>query len=159
MRNQYKEVCSLLEDYKSKAMKADEASSARLRPRSPRIWIDALCINQEDLIEHSAQVGLISRIYSNAQQVIVWLGVPDKYTPSVLQSIEYMKTYPEPRPEPEAKALREQEFMMRTGLSRRPIEILSDFFSGRTWFVRIWLLQKTVLAKRIVVLCGSHVIS
>ena len=159
LRNQHKEVCSLLEGLGSGATKSDAASSARLRSRSPRIWIDAVCINQEDLVERNAQVSLMGRIYSKAQQVIVWLGLPDKDTPSVLQCIEYMKSYPSDRPLPELKAAREQEFMTRAGLSRRPVKILVDFFRSRSWFVRIWILQETVLAKKIVVLCGSHVIA
>jgi hypothetical protein len=43
--------------------------------REPRIlWIDAICINQQDVIERSWQVGKMSDIYSLAQYVVVWLG-------------------------------------------------------------------------------------
>ena len=43
--------------------------------KKPRIlWIDALCINQDDLPERSAEVLEMGSIYSNARQVIVWLG-------------------------------------------------------------------------------------
>lgn len=38
------------------------------------VWIDALCINQTDIDERSAQVRLMPQIYSNASCVIVWLG-------------------------------------------------------------------------------------
>lgn len=37
-------------------------------------WVDAICINQEDLEERSAQVQIMPDIYSNASCVIVWLG-------------------------------------------------------------------------------------
>lgn len=36
--------------------------------------IDALCINQADHVEKSAQVRSIDKVYANAKQVIVWLG-------------------------------------------------------------------------------------
>jgi hypothetical protein len=39
------------------------------------LWIDALCINQEDEAEKSKQVMLMGEIYSRASQVLVWLGV------------------------------------------------------------------------------------
>ncbi|KAH6718779.1 heterokaryon incompatibility protein-domain-containing protein [Leptodontidium sp. MPI-SDFR-AT-0119] len=42
------------------------------------IWIDAICINQEDLIERGAQVLLMSKIFSSVRQVIVWLGVENE---------------------------------------------------------------------------------
>ncbi|KAK4160235.1 heterokaryon incompatibility protein-domain-containing protein [Cladorrhinum sp. PSN259] len=38
-----------------------------------RIWIDAVCINQEDLEERRQQVTLMGQIYSCAEMVHVWL--------------------------------------------------------------------------------------
>jgi hypothetical protein len=41
------------------------------------VWIDALCIDQDNLIEKSQQVGMMRSIYENAIRVIVYLGEPD----------------------------------------------------------------------------------
>ena len=38
------------------------------------IFIDAICINQDDLAERSAQVRLMGSIYREAEEVIAWLG-------------------------------------------------------------------------------------
>ncbi|KUJ08711.1 HET-domain-containing protein, partial [Mollisia scopiformis] len=38
------------------------------------VWIDAICVNQEDLNERSQQVQLMREIYSQAWRVVVWLG-------------------------------------------------------------------------------------
>ena len=38
------------------------------------IWIDAICINQDDNEEKSKQVPLMGEIYSQAREVFVWLG-------------------------------------------------------------------------------------
>jgi len=38
------------------------------------LWIDALCINQQNVRERNHQVGLMDRIYSKAAEVLVWLG-------------------------------------------------------------------------------------
>ncbi|KAF5683290.1 heterokaryon incompatibility (het-6OR allele) [Fusarium circinatum] len=38
------------------------------------IWIDALCINQDDIDERSSQVAMMRDIYASAQHVIVFLG-------------------------------------------------------------------------------------
>ncbi|KAI0412566.1 HET-domain-containing protein [Xylaria grammica] len=41
----------------------------------PRVlWVDAVCINQEDLDERSAQVALMADIYSSAESTTIWLG-------------------------------------------------------------------------------------
>jgi hypothetical protein len=42
------------------------------------IWIDALCINQSDNVEKAIQVPLMGSIYTNARQVIVWLGLEEE---------------------------------------------------------------------------------
>ena len=44
------------------------------------LWIDAICINQNDHTERSHQVGHMHRIYSNASSVVAWLGEGDRNT-------------------------------------------------------------------------------
>lgn len=44
------------------------------------LWVDRLCINQADETERAQQVGMMSRIYSGAGSVIVWLGAGDAET-------------------------------------------------------------------------------
>jgi hypothetical protein len=47
-----------------------------LRPaNAPRkLWIDALCIDQENIEERERQVGYMRLMYKHAEQTIVWLG-------------------------------------------------------------------------------------
>lgn len=49
----------------------------RLRYRPRVLWIDALCVNQSDLLERSSQVERMADIYQGASNVIVWLGEED----------------------------------------------------------------------------------
>ncbi|KAH6678194.1 heterokaryon incompatibility protein-domain-containing protein, partial [Halenospora varia] len=41
------------------------------------LWVDAICINQDDEHERASQVTFMGAVYSNCQQVIVWLGQDD----------------------------------------------------------------------------------
>lgn len=51
------------------------ASSTRLAQRQVRrLWADAICINQQDLPERTAQVELMGRIFAGARRVLAWLG-------------------------------------------------------------------------------------
>ncbi|GAP87007.1 putative heterokaryon incompatibility protein [Rosellinia necatrix] len=38
------------------------------------LWVDAICINQNDLAERAHQVGLMRQIYETASRVVIWLG-------------------------------------------------------------------------------------
>lgn len=45
-----------------------------IRIHAPKgLWIDALCINQDDVTERNHQVALMAGIYSSADQVVIWL--------------------------------------------------------------------------------------
>jgi len=46
----------------------------RLRTEVLTIWIDAICINQNDLKERGQQVQLMGRIYTGPEKCIIWLG-------------------------------------------------------------------------------------
>ena len=51
------------------------------------VWIDAICIDQENLEKRGRQVQLMAKIYSNALCVIVWLGEDVKGTNEALKDI------------------------------------------------------------------------
>jgi Heterokaryon incompatibility protein (HET) len=41
-----------------------------------RLWIDAICIDQQDMFERNAQVAMMGQIYQKAILVFAWLGWP-----------------------------------------------------------------------------------
>ncbi|KAI1755698.1 heterokaryon incompatibility protein-domain-containing protein [Xylaria castorea] len=44
-----------------------------------RIWVDAICINQQDEAERAYQVGMMREIYQNSSEVLIWLGESGPY--------------------------------------------------------------------------------
>lgn len=38
------------------------------------LWVDALCINQDDVLERNSQVGRMGELYKNAECVHCWIG-------------------------------------------------------------------------------------
>ncbi|KAH7081971.1 heterokaryon incompatibility protein-domain-containing protein [Paraphoma chrysanthemicola] len=91
------------------------------------IWIDQICINQSDLDERSYSVRFMSKVYSNADYVVVWLG----------ESEETEKA---------AKAFVNGG---TPGESSDPlVTILSD-----QYFTRLWIIQELLLARTVIINC------
>lgn len=51
----------------------------RFRPLSGvrSLWIDAVCINQDDVRERNAQVSIMHHIYEKSVGSLIWLGDAD----------------------------------------------------------------------------------
>jgi len=43
------------------------------------LWVDAICINQDDIPERNAQTANMKAIYQNSQSVAVWLGLENSH--------------------------------------------------------------------------------
>ncbi|KAM0804431.1 heterokaryon incompatibility protein-domain-containing protein [Usnea florida] len=73
----YKKECSISCGSESIEITANLAA-ALLQLRSPdkarALWIDQICINQDDVEERNKQVALMRKIFSEAENVVIWLG-------------------------------------------------------------------------------------
>ncbi|KAK8155746.1 heterokaryon incompatibility protein-domain-containing protein [Phyllosticta citrichinensis] len=145
-----------------------EPREARFRP--VRIWIDALCINQDNTPEKMAQVEIMKRIYASAQSTIVWPGVEDQETRLAVQALDMLLNYPHlvsliaPRYKPSAPILRQHNATLREAIEapysklvRRRFEAL-NYLIKRAWFSRIWIVQEILLARNVTVLCGKYIL-
>lgn len=54
----------------------------RWKPRE--LWVDAICINQDDDANKAAQIPLMGKVYFLASRVIIWQGLPDEQTTQTL---------------------------------------------------------------------------
>ena len=118
-------------------------------------WIDALCINQDDIQEKNEQVKLMRTIYGKAARVCVWLGEPDTTSLDLLQKITHRVGVRE--------MLFDQDVYEKGMLSRLGLLDIADpawtsliNFISCPYFTRIWVLQELVMANkpRIRVACG-----
>jgi hypothetical protein len=106
----------------------------RLRTDEPRrLWVDAICINQDDLQEKAHQVARMGQIYGNADNVIVWLGEDDAY--------------------PRTRALLKQDGKNRWPLTLPEVD-LGELVTI-PWFFRVWAVQEYVLPQHAVYQLGA----
>ena len=131
-------------------------------------WIDAVCIDQENLAERASQVSLMGEIYSKAACTKVWLGPRDYTDQSFLwmqgefftkvnklvdeRGLDYVCS----------RRLMDPSFMGELGLEMEVSELhrrcreYVEFYRRRAWFNRSWVLQEAALAQRIVVICDQY---
>ncbi|KAF7940451.1 uncharacterized protein EAE98_000578 [Botrytis deweyae] len=130
------------------------------------IWVDSICINQENDIEKSHQIQLMAKIYGQANRVIVYLGDEADDSNQALESIRFAAEGESPGGEspggespggespggefPEGESLDRRINEMN---QRGVLELLK-----RPWFERIWVLQEVGFARQILMMCGSAIV-
>lgn len=124
----------------------------RQRGEARFLWIDALCIDQRNLVERNFHVQLMGNIYDKAVTAIVWLGLPsdDRRQARVLEFIGEMaaaaKKYP-------AEVAKFRDKYLTDSCANRWGNVL-ELCRGAYW-TRTWIIQEFVQASRIEVLCGT----
>ncbi|OCK73360.1 HET-domain-containing protein [Lepidopterella palustris CBS 459.81] len=106
------------------------------------LWIDAICIDQNNVTEQNHQLRLMREIYSNAHQVVVSLGAPTQDSSRAMDLIPQTNVCQHTctlSPGPDWTALR--------ALFRLP------------WFTRIWVIQEVALGRRPVFVLGDRAVS
>lgn len=126
-----------------------------------RLWIDAICVNQEDLAERSQQVQIMRRIYEYSSNVPIWLGNDEAGTAqncfsllrdTAVVSRDLLRKYSNAEDIPNP-------------LMDNPIcsdakkwEMVWDM-AGLPWFTRVWVLQEAGLAPRATLIWGEATIN
>ncbi|KAK2594589.1 hypothetical protein QQS21_007719 [Conoideocrella luteorostrata] len=137
--------------------------SALVRIRPPPglparyFWVDAICINQDDIDERTSQVALMRQIYRHASRVVVWLGDGDEGMRKAIQHIN------------------EQFAALNTASSSEDIDLVAlhgPLIGGDgayyfidswvlfeyLWIRRTWVVQEIFNSKTAVFCCGSDTI-
>jgi hypothetical protein len=135
-----------------------------------RIWIDALCINQDDIEERARQVAIMKDIYASAWHVAVWLGPEANNSDLAITAMQYFSlraTDPDPlkhiyqrvdRVNIEWGILRFRQSHGKIIVRKAAIRAIYHLLT-RPYWRRLWILQEVALGNRgLPVLCGSRCI-
>ncbi|KAG4441005.1 hypothetical protein IFR05_003512 [Cadophora sp. M221] len=113
------------------------------------LWVDFLCIDQENISERNHQVLRMYSIYDKAALVTVWLG-PDTHDSHL--AFDFMRTF--------AKEAEDVLWIRRTifehTFSREWHAV--DHLLHRNWWRRVWIIQEMVAATDIVFVCGGQIV-
>jgi hypothetical protein len=123
------------------------------------IWIDQLCIDQNNLAERNHQVAQMAQIYALADETIVWLG-SGIHLSSVFKADWVMDTVREPwdwipPPSVAARSLRITYEEDLEHLRDFPLLALA-LLARRAYWHRVWIVQEVLLSKKLRVRYGIH---
>jgi hypothetical protein len=128
----------------------------RYRDRERIIWVDAICINQADHSERSCQVLQMGRIYQQAEEVLVWLGLGSTEWSLAIDAIKLLSSDENIHwlPPPYYGSVEARDLERFPAYLMPLQEILCS-----PWWRRVWILQEAVLARKLTFVCGSGLIS
>lgn len=113
------------------------------------LWIDAICINQNDRTEREHQVGIMGRIFSGAERVLAWLGPSSPWTSTAISFLRTLSSSP--------TGLDHHSWVMNTTEGSRSLDSWTALFKlvGRGWWKRVWVIQEYVLGQDVIFICGE----
>lgn len=143
--------------------------SLRSESESRALWIDAVCIDQENKDEVNDQVAMMTDIYRKAKNVILWLGSIEGNAESfrkVFASLPPLSiAHDILRPNSNAPARmfkldidvsNEAERLVTKALESKTVVDMLDVIYAASYFSRAWILQEIILGgSRAVVVWGT----
>ncbi|KAI1132751.1 heterokaryon incompatibility protein-domain-containing protein [Nemania abortiva] len=114
--------------------------------RTHRLWVDAACINQENITERSAQVALMGRIFTGANNTIIYLGLPNPYIDAIIELVKHHIHCGLP----ETIYFNLPIAGGDNGSTGDGFSLIDAVYKGllvSPWFRRVWILQELVLSR------------
>ncbi|KAM0083611.1 hypothetical protein ACKRZS_004196 [Fusarium odoratissimum] len=119
------------------------------------LWIDALCIDQQDLDERASQVALMGDIYSHAQHVLAFLSPQSEPFNLGLDYIEATARDTMIHFDP---SISPHLTVQGLNASDKPLQDTLIALFAAPWWTRVWAVQEFLLAQKVIFRCGDRVI-
>ena len=127
------------------------------------LWVDAICINQEDYAERAEQVLMMPKIYHRALEVLYWLGEEDEDSALALEllcclALAGQELHFDRKLLKELGDIRFPGVCARLGLPPFPSHHWRAIpkLLERPVFRRLWIVQELATATKARTICGSE---
>lgn len=124
-----------------------------------KMWIDAICINQNDPIEKSYQVFIMEDIYRNSMETAAWLGEEQADTSLAFELLKQLniagrRLANHTRSLASYQDIRPVADCLSPYLDKKYRDALQNFTHLPYWG-RLWVVQETILSPRMYFNCGG----
>ncbi|KAJ9604371.1 hypothetical protein H2200_011205 [Cladophialophora chaetospira] len=128
------------------------------------LWVDAICIDQDNVNERGHQVQLMREIYQHAEQVLIWLGQGTDATDFWMDTIQevHRQTINFPgdwRHSAETTWPIRRQILFKQIYSSAPEFPGLEVFWQKPWWRRVWVLQEIANARAAMIVCGNKSVS
>jgi hypothetical protein len=152
------------------------AAVRRLRQTGPQnlFWIDAICINQDDIPERNQQVSIMNKIYQHASRVFIWIGPGNDDTAETMAMISKIAHCIHNSCDPgismtswlskmttknkKVKMMSEVSKIIAADFPRTSWQSFWNFYQA-DWFFRVWVIQEVRQQQYVLLLCGDFEIA
>lgn len=109
-----------------------------------KLWINAICIDQQNVGERNHQVSQMRKIYRTAQRVLIWVGLASADSASALLFISCVSgSWKNVKGRSNIPSMnRQSEFEAVRHLCQRP------------YWRRLWIVQEILMAEEAIIQCG-----
>jgi hypothetical protein len=131
------------------------------------LWIDALCIDQENVVERNHQVTWMGEIYKRAARVVIWLGLrkqlgsKERADGIMLDTVKALQHLSVPRKSKLSTLAGTEDIGFSFATESFPSQLtracrtVYDLFN-MTYWKRLWILQEVLSATRIMIQHGPQ---
>jgi ankyrin repeat protein len=133
----------------------------RLPEADRMLWIDAICINQNDNNDRAYQVQQMKYVFGHAIRVLFCVGRPTDATNFLMDSLQDMPGQTLPDVQHLISIWRDKQSRLEKkhcDPRQRQREGL-EYVLGQPWFSRVWILQEVANARDGLVYCGQKSVS
>jgi hypothetical protein len=124
------------------------------------LWVDAICIDQQNKAEKGQQVGLMAEIYRKARGIFAWLGTTNTLVAGsegdteLGMAVELLSDAAALPEDVSFQVFRQKVVRKWAGRWSTVVAGLKRIFS-HPWWTRLWVYQEIILCKEATVLLGG----
>jgi hypothetical protein len=138
------------------------------------LWVDALCIDQQNEREKSQQVQMMDVIFRKAETVVAWLGPADDTSERAMWTLKELSKIAKELGiqdvhRPDESQMKQEQCKVIVTAARQAALQSAAFQRGdwgcvvdllrRPYWKRLWVLQEVSLGKRAILTCGPDTIT